>query len=115
MVMKVADQRRSRRFELRLPFELIREGSKPLQEVGETKNMSSAGVLFTSGVELEIGSPIEYFVTLQSGSEDDESVRLHCVGKVVRKHQDGELEQDEKAVSMAATLERYEFVRPSKN
>jgi PilZ domain-containing protein len=113
--MNVSDQRKSKRFELRLPFELIREGNRPRQEAGETMNMSSAGVLFTSNLELEIGSPIEYFITLQKGSNGADGIRLHCMGKVVRRHDGTTLNDDDDIVAMAATLERYEFVRPDKN
>jgi hypothetical protein len=75
-------------------------------------NLSSGGVLFTSAVELEVGSPIEYFITLQKGSNGHDSVRLHCVGKVVRRHEKNVPEQIASDPTMAATLERYEFVRP---
>jgi hypothetical protein len=113
--MTATDQRRSRRFELRLPFELVREGAKELNELGETMNLSSVGVLFSSAVELEIGSPIEYFITLQRGLNTDDGVRLRCVGKVVRRHDPDRLPMDDEqdVVTMAATLERYEFIRPA--
>ena len=112
--MKIADQRRSERFELRLPFELVREGSRPINETGETRNLSSAGVLFTSTQELEIGAPIEYVITLQRGTTGNDSVRLHCVGKVVRYHRSEGEPSSEDTVQMAATLERYQFVRPER-
>jgi hypothetical protein len=64
--------------------------------------MSSAGVLFISEVPIEIGQPIEYFITLPRASGTRVDVRLRCVGKVLRGDADA---------SFAATLERYEFVR----
>jgi len=96
------EQRKARRFDLRLPLELIRSGSEPLSEHGETKNLSSAGVLFQSAADLRIGEPLEYMITLPTAPSAGESVRLHCVGKVVRFARKAEF---------AATLERYEFVR----
>ena len=61
----------------------------------------------------EIGSPIEYFITLQKGPQADDGIRLRCVGKVVRRHDsNGGLEDERDIVAMAATLERYEFIRP---
>ena len=48
------EQRKHQRFELRLPFEVVRNGS-PMIVRGETKNVSSAGVLFTA--EGERGFP----------------------------------------------------------
>ncbi|HTR38756.1 MAG TPA: PilZ domain-containing protein [Bryobacteraceae bacterium] len=98
------EQRKAQRFELRLPVEVIRKGSENLSEHGQTRNMSSVGVLFEpdTGADLRIGEAVEYLITLPSSSDSLERVRLHCLGKVVR------LEQ---ADGVAATLERYEFVR----
>lgn len=109
--MESNEQRRNRRFELRLPLELVRAGKQPQNEVVETMNLSSGGVLFTTGQEIEIGAPIEYFITLPAFADTTVSVKLHCVGKVVRRqlveNEDGEPEP----TAIAATLERYEFVR----
>ena len=70
---------------------------------GETKNVSSGGVLLTDTSEpIEIGQPIEYLISLPTGRKVGE-VRLRCVGKVVRRDEDNNL--------VAVTLERYEFVR----
>jgi hypothetical protein len=96
------EQRKARRFDLKLPFELVRTGSAPLSEHSETKNLSSAGVLFQSEAELHIGEPVEYVITLPTSPAAGELVRLHCIGKVVRFARKTEI---------AATLERYEFVR----
>jgi hypothetical protein len=94
----VIEQRKARRFDLKLPFEMVRNGS--LRTSGETKNISSGGVLLTSPNELELGESVEYMITLPTSS-DVNRVRIRCLGKVVRRS-DSEL---------AATLERYEFVR----
>lgn len=96
------EQRKARRFDLRLPLELIRSGSEARSEHGETKNLSSAGVLFQAEAQLHIGEPVEYMITLPTSPEAGELVRLHCIGKVVRFSRQAEF---------AATLERYEFVR----
>jgi hypothetical protein len=96
------EQRKARRFDLRLPFELVRSGSRPLSERGETRNLSSVGVLFQSEAALRIGEPVEYVITLPSSPNPGVSVRIHCLGKIVRFARKTEV---------AATLERYEFVR----
>ncbi len=96
------EQRKARRFDLKLPFELVKGGSEPAHQHGETKNVSSSGVLFQSGASFRIGEPVEYVITLQTSPSPGTSVRLRCVGKVVRFAQTAEI---------AATLERYEFVR----
>lgn len=72
---------------------------------GETRNVSSSGVLITSpNVPLEVGQPVEYMIDLPTGRRMGE-VRLRCMGTVVR--------HDEERHALAATLERYEFVRGS--
>ena len=79
----VIEQRKSRRFDLRLPFELIRIRSVRVQVVSETKNISSIGVLFLAESGLDVGDPIEYIVTLPTG-RDGNTVKIRCLGKVVR-------------------------------
>jgi len=75
------EQRKARRFDLKLPFELIRSGSEPLSQHGETKNLSSAGVLFQSEADLHIGEPVEYVITLPTSPGEGERVRLHSSAK----------------------------------
>jgi hypothetical protein len=97
------EQRKSKRFELKLPVELIRAGARRVSQHGETRNLSSGGILFTyPEIPVEIGQPIEYLISLPSAGTIGD-VRLRCMGKVVRR--------DEEHHSLAATLERYEFVR----
>ena len=67
---------------------------------GETRNLSSSGVLFSADAPVAIGDAVEYVITLPSDSPVS-NVRLKCLGKVVRN--DGQ--------ESAATLERYEFLR----
>jgi hypothetical protein len=99
----VTEQRKHQRFNLRLPFQIVGAG-KNGNAAGETKNVSSAGVLFTSKTPVAIGEPIEYVITFPKAPGSRSEVRLRCVGKVVRE--DTEL-------AFAATLERYEFQRQS--
>jgi hypothetical protein len=96
------EQRKAQRFDLKLPLELVRGGSQPQSRHGETKNLSSSGVLFHSDVTLRIGEPLEYLITLPTSSSSGVQVRIRCMGKVVRFAAQTEV---------AATLERYEFVR----
>jgi PilZ domain len=97
----VTEQRKSKRFELRLPFQIVGSGTN-VKPAGETLNMSSAGVLFTSAVALPLGEPIEYVITFPKPPRSRSEVRLRCVGTVLR---------EEPESAFAATLERYEFVR----
>ena len=51
------EQRKNQRFDLKLPFEIIGDGTSAKAR-GETKNVSSAGVLFTSEGAVAVGAPI---------------------------------------------------------
>jgi len=98
-----AEQRRTRRFSLQLPLAITAAGGEQLPFEGVTTNISSRGVLFTAHRETDCGTPIEYIVKLNTiGSQ---SVNLRCIGKVLRA------EPAAGAYRIAATLERYEFVR----
>jgi hypothetical protein len=70
--------------------------------------MSSTGVLFTSPRAIDPGGPIEYVINL---NPDDAQTSLRCIGTVVRS-EPLELEDAEGSLyEVAATVERYEFVR----
>lgn len=102
--MEIAEKRKSIRFDLKLPMEVLRNGTAAVNRACETRNLSTSGVLFTSGLDIAVGQPIEYAITLPTGRADA-TVRLHCMGKVVRT------EPFNADSRVAATLERYEFVR----
>jgi PilZ domain len=104
------EQRRTRRFKLELPLSITRAGAERVALVGLTKNISSCGVLFTTGKEPDLGGPIEYVITL--ASDGLHPVNLRCVGKVLRTERTRvNSDQERRAFQIAATLERYEFVR----
>ena len=101
------EQRRNRRFKLHLPMSITRSGTERLALPARTQNISSAGVLFTAERQPELEMPIEYVITLNH--DGIQPVNLRCIGKVVRTEQlpSGEPSR----YQVAATLERYEFVR----
>ncbi|MBV9507448.1 MAG: PilZ domain-containing protein [Acidobacteriia bacterium] len=102
------EQRRNRRFTLQLPLSITRSGAERVTAAGLTKNISSTGVLFTSDREPDLGGPIEYIINLNY--EGAQPVSLRCMGKVLRAERvvNG---FENPAFQVAATLERYEFVR----
>ena len=104
------EQRRTRRFKLQLPLAITRSGAERVTVAGYTKNISSSGVLFTAEREPDLGGPIEYVITLNH--EGPQAVSLRCMGKVVRSDRLGPLgDEIHRGFPVAATLERYEFVR----
>ena len=104
------EQRRTRRFTLQLPLSVTRSGADRVTLPGCTKNISSSGVLFTTEHEPDLRGPIEYIITLNL--EGAQSVNLRCIGKVLRADRvPSDSDQQLPAFQIAATLERYEFVR----
>jgi PilZ domain len=104
------EQRRTRRFQLQLPLSVTRSGATRVELAGRTRNISSSGVLFTMEREPELGGPIEYVITLTR--DDAQVVNLRCMGKIVRTGRvDPDQDEALPAFRIAATLERYEFVR----
>lgn len=104
------EQRRTRRFQLELPLSITRSGTTRVALSGLTRNISSSGVLFTSAGMPDLGGPIEYVIVLNR--EAPQPVKLRCIGKVLRSERThAGLENSAGSFRIAATLERYEFVR----
>jgi len=104
------EQRRTRRFKLQLPLSITRAGAERVTLSGFTRNISSSGVLFTTEREPDLGGPIEYVITLNH--DGSQPVNLRCIGKVLRtERMDAMNAGPIPAYQIAATLERYEFVR----
>jgi hypothetical protein len=85
---------------------ITRTGAQRVALNARTQNISSAGVLFTAEREPDLGGAIEYIITLNR--EGTQPVNLRCVGKVLRAVR---LANGPDSFSVAATLERYEFIR----
>ena len=96
---------------MELPLSITRTGTVRVTFSGRTKNISSTGVLFTMGREPDLGGSIEYVITLNR--EGIHPVHLRCVGKVLRAEPStgGTTDEEQQSYEIAATLERYEFVR----
>ena len=106
------EQRRTRRFKLQLPVSITRAGMNQVTYNGQTKNISSTGVLFTAAGALVLSAPIEYAIALTN--EGEQTVTLRCIGKVLRSERivNGSAPPaGPPAYQVAATLERYEFIR----
>lgn len=104
------EQRRTRRFKLQLPLAVTRSGAERITVAGKTNNISSNGVLFTAenGPDLTGGS-IEYLIQLNQ--DGPRPVQLRCIGKIVRLQRPQNGMSESSGTQVAATLERYEFVR----
>jgi hypothetical protein len=102
----VKEQRRSQRFQLALPMTLVRGSQGEVSKMAETRNVSSTGVYFLVGESIEPGTLLEFIITLPEEISMAGPVRLLCKGKVTRVEP-----QEEARLGVAATIERYEFLR----
>ncbi len=103
------EQRKSRRYQIRLPLRIVRRGTAPFSAQGETCNLSSRGVLFASNCEIPVGERIEYVIQWPCADKREGPRDLYCLGSVLRVTAD-----PEKATFLiAATLDRYAFTRLS--
>jgi hypothetical protein len=99
----VDELRSSVRFPLRLPVEVQAEQSGV---AGETQDISAGGVLFYMDSELQIGSIIEFSISMPGsvlGTEAD--VVVKCTGRVVRCSKHGD------RTAVAAVIDEYHFDR----
>ncbi len=99
------NNRRNQRFVLELPVSFTFPGPDRSAHSGVTRNISSTGVLFLADKVPDLGGAIEYVITLKNTCDDP--LQLRCIGKVVRC----EKARFDRGFTVAATLERYEFVR----
>jgi hypothetical protein len=104
------EQRRTHRFKLQLPLSITRFGAERVTLAGLTNNISSSGVEFTTETPPDLGGAIEYIINLNH--DGPLAVSIRCMGKVLRADpvMPGE-DASHGNFQIAATLERYEFVR----
>jgi hypothetical protein len=106
----VSEARTGKRFPLHLPIKLHNEGESG-DAKGTTGNLSAAGVYIRADASMEIGSPVEFEITLPPDvTGGQENVVIQCKGRVVRSDPSGN-SPDGKGV--ACVIDSYEFVRNS--
>ncbi|HVH88171.1 MAG TPA: PilZ domain-containing protein [Terriglobales bacterium] len=99
----VDELRSSVRFPLKLPVELRAE---PSGVTGQTEDISAGGVLFYMDAALEIGSIIDFAISMPAsvlGTATD--VIVKCTGRVVRCSKHGD------RTAVAAVIDEYHFDR----
>jgi hypothetical protein len=101
------ERRGSRRFTMALPMTLRKPGSKAGERQAETRDVSFRGLYFTTENGVEVGSQIEFVLTLPKQITLATDVHIHCTAVVVR------VEPHEGRTGVAAQIERYEFLPQS--
>ena len=98
------DLRNAVRFPLHLPVAL----KTPTEEhKAQTIDISAGGILFRTETEVEVGTAVEFTVTMPGdvlGSDRD--VLVKCKGRVVR------CSEEASGRSVAVVIDEYKFERP---
>jgi len=107
----VAEEARTgKRFPLELPIK-IHQGEARGDSKGVTGNLSAAGVYIRADAAMEIGSPVEFEITLPPEmTGGPENVTIQCKGRVVRSDPTG---SGGEGRGVACVIDSYEFVRNS--
>jgi len=108
-VAQIMEQRRTKRFRIKLPVEITQLGDKRVSRPGHTFDISSGGVCFSSNRDFEVGGRIEYMVTLSQAQ--NAKVQIKCLGRVLRIVR--LTDQAEYTCQVVASLDRYSFTRSS--
>jgi hypothetical protein len=109
----VSEARTGKRFPLHLPIKIHGEDAA-IDASGMTGNLSAAGVYIRADASLEVGSPVEFEITLPpevTGGKDD--VVIQCRGRVVRTDEPNTSAESGDNRGVACVIDSYEFVRNS--
>jgi hypothetical protein len=107
----VAEARTGKRFPLHLPIKIHNEDSTA-EMSGMTGDLSAAGVYIRADASLEVGSPVEFEITLPPEvTGGKENVVIQCRGRVVRTDEPTAPSSREDSRGVACVIDSYEFVR----
>lgn len=102
------EKRSARRFALRIPVSVARGERLDQSEPAQLRDVSARGICLYLDSPIEQGSPIGFTLTLPPEITLTESIRVQCVGRVVRT--DG---ANNGKMAVAAVIEEYEFIPES--
>jgi len=106
----MTERRTARRYDLSLPV-IIRvptERQADSQE-GKTRDISTRGLYFVIGQDLEAGSELDITMTLPAEITHGTEVFVRALGKVVRVER--RMEDGTARMGVAAVIERYDIIR----
>ena len=109
----MTEARTGKRFPLQLPIKIHKE-DVAIDTSGMTTDLSAAGVYIRADAALEVGSPVEFEITLPpevTGGKDN--VVIQCRGRVVRTDEPNASAESGENRGVACVIDSYEFVRNS--
>lgn len=103
-----ADRREARRFSMSLPMRVLPRETQSKELRASTRDVSYRGLYFLSETKFEVGSQIEFVLTLPQKVSSAGEVDIRCRGQVVRVEA-----SSNGRMGVAAKIERYEFLPAS--
>lgn len=102
------ERRASRRFNMALPLTVKSAGPQgTIERRGQTRDVSFRGLFFLVDTLYDLGSEIEFVLTLPKEITLAGDVHIRCFGQVVRVEDNAEPNGRR---GVAAKIERYEFL-----
>jgi hypothetical protein len=100
-----ADRREARRFTMTLPMRVLPREAKGSELSVHTRDVSYRGLYFLSDAKFDIGTEIEFVITLPEQVTQSGDVNIRCQGQIVRVEPTGN-----GCMGIAAKIDRYEFL-----
>lgn len=105
-----SERREARRFAMSLPLRVVSRNKPNSALQVQTRDVSYRGLYFLAETSFDIGSEIDFVITLPQQVTQSGDVNIHCQGRIVR------VEATENGhTGIAAKIERYEFMPASAN
>lgn len=105
-----ADRREARRFNMTLPLRVLPHEELKSELAAETRDVSYRGLYFLAETKFEIGSEIEFVITLPQQVTQASDVNIRCLGHIVRVEP-----TPNGRMGVAAKIDRYEFMPATAN
>ena len=106
----MTERRIVRRYDLTLPVSIrIAAARRVDRQDGRTRDISTRGLYFVIGEDLDAGSELDITLTLPAEITHGTDVFVRAQGKVLRVER--RVEDGEPRMGVAAVIERYDIVR----
>lgn len=106
----MTERRTARRYDLSLPVTVrVPLNREPSSHSGHTRDISTRGVYFITGKELDSGSELDFTLTLPAEFTRGTEVFVRAHGRVIRV--DKKRDDVHDLVGIAAVIERYDIIR----
>jgi len=100
-----SERREARRFTMSLPMRVLPGEAQRHELNAHTRDVSYRGLYFLAEAGFDVGSEIDFVITLPQQVTQSGDVNIRCQGKIVRVEK-----TDNGRVGIAAKIARYEFM-----